>query len=237
MIGRIHSVETFGTVDGPGVRYVVFMQGCPMRCLYCHNPDTWEFDGGAETDAIALADDVKKYSNYLSGGVTVSGGEPLAQIDFVIELFKILKKRGIHTAVDTSGITFDSGNTEKFDELINYCDLFLLDIKHIDNDKHVALTRHSNERPLALAKYLSERGKDLWIRHVLVTGYTDDDDSLLSLSSFIKTLKTVKKIEVLPYHDMGKEKYEKLNLKYPLKDIDLPTEERILAARRILNLE
>lgn len=240
MLGYIHSFESFGTVDGPGIRFVVFMQGCPMRCKYCHNPDTWQ-GGGKEVSAEEVAATAMKYKSYFAGGggVTVSGGEPLLQIDFVTELFAILKKNGVHTAVDTSGITFDGSRqtVEKFSKLLGVCDLFLLDIKHIERDKHIQLTGKPNDNPLALAKYLSDNGKDMWIRHVLVTGYTDDDLYLEKLSRFIGSLKTVKKVEVLPYHGMGEAKYEKLGINYPLKGMAPPPKERIINARRILALE
>lgn len=209
-----------------------------MRCLYCHNPDTWDTRGGKEIEAGELAADVLKYYNYIKdGGVTVSGGEPLLQIDFVTELFKILKERGLHTAVDTSGITFTEKDTAKFDELIKYCDLFLLDIKHIDSAAHLRLTGQQNARPLAFAKYLSDRGKDIWIRYVLVPDYTDNPADMERLAQFIRGLKTVKKVEVLPYHDMGKVKYEKLKIDYPLKNILPPSDEKIAEARRILNID
>ena len=239
MTGKIHSFESFGTVDGPGIRFVVFMQGCPMRCKYCHNPDTWSFSGGMEYSAEEVAARALKYKSYFQGdgGVTVSGGEPLAQIDFVCELFKILKQSGVHTALDTSGITFDGGDAasvKKHAELLKYTDLVLLDIKHIDDERHKALTGHPNKNPLAFAKYLSDSGKDTWIRHVLVSGITDDDNYLKKLRDFIGTLKTVKNIEVLPYHAMGEAKYEKMGIPYPLKGLNPPEYERVENARIIL---
>ncbi len=237
MKGKIHSVETLGTVDGPGIRYVVFMQGCPMRCLYCHNPDTWSTDGGKEVGARELADDIMRYANYLKGGgVTVSGGEPLLQLDFLIELFGILKERGLHTAVDTSGITFNPEKTEKIALFAAYCDLFLLDIKHIDSEAHRKLTGHENARPLAFARFLSELGKPMWIRHVLVPGYTDGERELRNLAAFIGTLKTVEKVELLPYHTMGKANYEKLGVAYPLEGVEPPDAEAVARAKRILNI-
>lgn len=238
MTGRIHSIETLGTVDGPGIRYVVFMQGCPMRCLYCHNPDTWSFQGGKEISAAELAKNALKYANYLKGGgVTVTGGEPLLQIDFVTEFFKILKKEGLHTALDTSGITFRKDDKEcvsRHAELLKYTDLALLDIKHIDDNEHRKLTSHSNKNALDFARYLSDTGKDMWIRHVLVDKITDNDFYLQKLGEFISTLKTVKKIEVLPYHNMGEVKYEKMGIKYPLHGVEPPQRERVLNAEHIL---
>lgn len=239
MTGRIHSFESFGTVDGPGIRFVVFLQGCPLRCLYCHNPDTWG-EGGERYAAEEVVSRALRYKNYFGdkGGVTVTGGEPLLQIDFVIELFTLLKQKGIHTCVDTSGITFraDSAvSVEKHEKLAELTDLFLLDIKHIDEEACKKLTGQSNKNTLDFAKFLSERGKKMWIRQVLVPGFTDGDESLARTRAFIDGLKTVEKVEVLPYHTMGTVKYEKLGLDYPLKDVSAPTKERVLNAKRILN--
>ncbi len=238
MVGRIHSFESFGTVDGPGIRFVTFLQGCPLRCQYCHNPDTWT-GGGEEHTAEDVAKRVMKYRNYYGdkGGATVSGGEPLLQIDFVIELFTILKENGINTCVDTSGFTFkkdDPVSVEKHAKLADLTDLFMLDIKHIDDEAHKKLTAQSNENTLAFAKFLSDRGNKMWVRHVLVPSLTDDDESLYKLRAFIDGLKTVEKVEVLPYHTMGTVKYEKLGIEYPLKDVEPPVKERVMNARRIL---
>lgn len=238
MTGYIHSTESFGTVDGPGIRFVAFLQGCPMRCKYCHNPDTRAFGGGKEISAEELAKNALKYKSYIkSGGVTLTGGEPLMQAEFAAEFFKIMKGEGIHTALDTSGITFDpcdAKSLEKHAAVLEYTDLVLLDIKHIVSEEHKKLTGFGNESVLAFAKYLSDTGKDIWIRHVLVTGYTDKDEYLYALREFINTLKTVKKVEVLPYHNMGETKYEKMGLVYPLKGIEPPDEKRILNAKKIL---
>ena len=236
-MGFIHSFESFGTVDGPGIRFVVFMQGCPMRCKYCHNPDTWEFKLGTEYTPQEVADRALKYKSYIlkGGGVTVSGGEPLMQTEFIIELFRILKENGVHTAIDTSGIAFNKDD-EKFEELLKYTDLVLLDIKHIDEKEHIKLTGHSNKNVLAFARFVSEHGLDMWIRHVLVDGITDNDEYLKKLKSFIDTLKTVKKVEVLPYHTMGEVKYEKLGIDYSLKGIEPPTQERLKNAIKILDI-
>ena len=238
MVGHIHSFESFGTVDGPGVRYVVFLQGCPLRCKYCHNPDTWGA-GGQERTAESVATQALRYKNYFGdkGGVTVTGGEPLLQIDFVIELFTLLKAKGVHTCVDTSGITFQADkpeSVEKHKKLLEVTDLFLLDIKHIDDEACKELTGQSNERTLAFARFLSENGKKMWIRQVLVPNITDDDESLQKTRAFIDTLKTVEKVEVLPYHTMGVVKYEKLGLEYPLAGVSAPTKERVQNAKRIL---
>ena len=218
--GYIHSLESFGTVDGPGIRYVVFMQGCPMRCLYCHNPDTWEVGKGNVMTADEILEQYKKnISFYSRGGLTVTGGEPLLQIDFLIELFTKAKAEGIHTCIDTSGITYSESNTtyiEKLDLLMKLTDLVMLDIKHIDKDKHKELTSHSNEGILAFAKYLEKKGIPLWVRHVIVEGYTDDPVYLHKLGRFIGGLKNLKALDVLPYHSMGVSKYEALGIPYPL---------------------
>ena len=238
MIGRIHSFESFGTVDGPGIRYVVFLQGCPLRCQYCHNPDTWK-SGGQEYTAEAVARRVLGYKNYFGdkGGVTVTGGEPLLQIDFVTELFTLLKAQGVHTCVDTSGITFQPDSpksVEKHEKLLEVADLFLLDIKHIDEEACKALTGQSNANTLAFAEFLSNHGKKMWIRHVLVPTRTDDDAALKRTRTFIDGLKTVEKVEVLPYHTMGIAKYQKLGMEYPLSGVAAPTKERVQNAREIL---
>lgn len=237
MTGRIHSFESFGTVDGPGIRFVVFMQGCPMRCKYCHNPDTWLVGGGTEYVAEQVANNALRYKNYFAGGggVTVSGGEPLMQAEFVTELFTLLKQNGVHTALDTSGVLFNGANKAKIDGLLSVTDLVLLDIKHIDGAEHEKLTGHSNQNVLNFAKYLSDIGKPMWIRHVLVTGITDDDGYLNRLADFIGGLKTVQKVEVLPYHTLGVSKYERLGADYPLKGLQPPSAERVKNAKKILD--
>lgn len=236
MTGKIHSFESFGTVDGPGIRFVVFVQGCPMRCLYCHNPDTWSVDGGTQYTAEEVASRILKYKNYFTGGggATVSGGEPLMQAAFVEELFTILKKSGIHTALDTSGALYDARNPRAFDSLLAVTDLVLLDIKHIDDDEHIKLTGRSNKNILAFARYLSDLGKPVWIRHVLVPGITDNDEYLHRLKAFLSTLTNVEKVEVLPYHTMGEVKYNKLGIDYPLKGVQPPSPERLKNAKEIL---
>ena len=238
MTGRIHSFESFGTVDGPGIRFVVFLQGCPLRCLYCHNPDTWGA-GGTEYTADEVVARALKYKNYYGdkGGVTVSGGEPLVQIDFVIELFTLLKSKGLHTCVDTSGITFrkeDAVCVDKFKKLLSVTDLFLLDIKHIDDEACKMLTGKSNQHTLDFARFLSDNGKAIWIRQVIVPGHTDGEESLQRTRAFIDSLSMVEKVEVLPYHTMGEVKYEKLGMEYPLKGVEAPAKERVANAKRIL---
>ncbi len=221
MNGYIHSIESCGTVDGPGIRYVVFMQGCPMRCKYCHNPDTWALDGGREVTVQEILDGFESCKEFLgNGGITVTGGEPLMQMDFVTELFESAKHQGIHTCLDTSGITFNRSSEmlEKFDRLLNCTDIIMLDIKHIDDEKHTDLTGHTNKAILDFADYVSERGVQLWIRHVVVPGITDNEEYLRKLGHFIGGLHSLKALDVLPYHDMGKEKYKNMGLDYPLGD-------------------
>ena len=190
MKGRIHSYESFGTVDGPGIRFVVFMQGCPMRCRYCHNPDTWNADGGREVTAEEVVREALKYKSYFAdrGGVTVSGGEPLV----------------------------------------------LLDVKHIDDTAHRFLTGRSNAPVLSFARFLNEKGVRMWVRHVLVPGLTDDDGALGRLRAFLDTLHNVDRVEVLPYHTMGVQKWRKLGVAYPLEGVSPPAKERVENAKNIL---
>lgn len=235
-MGKIHSIETFGAVDGPGIRFVIFMQGCPMRCQYCHNPDTWNMQTGTDYSVEQLLDQIRKYKHYFGtdGGVTVSGGEPLVQIDFVTKLFKILKAENIHTCIDTSGVLFNPSNTKQIDELLKYTDLVLLDIKHINSAKHKSITGFNNENILSFAKHLNKTNKPMWVRYVLVPTLTDDTQSLMALKEFLNTLDNVKKIEVLPYHSLGEAKYGKLGIDYPLHHIPQPTEQQIDIANKIL---
>lgn len=223
MKGRIHSLESFGTVDGPGTRYVVFLQGCPMRCAYCHNPDTWEINAGKEMDASYIMEQYDRNKMfYQNGGLTVTGGEPLLQVDFLIELFTLAKKENVHTCIDSSGITYKPGNIEyikKLDILMSMTDLVMLDIKHIDPIKHKELTSQPNDGILAFAQYLADKKVDVWIRHVVVPGITDDDEYLFKLGYFIGGLSNLKALDVLPYHDMAKPKYQKLGIDYKLKDV------------------
>lgn len=236
MKARIHSTETFGTVDGPGIRYVVFFQGCPMRCLYCHNPDTWDMDGGYEITSDEIIDEYLKNSVfYKNGGITVTGGEPLMQTEFLTELFKKAKLHNIHTCIDTSGIVYNEKDTKKLDALMDLTDLVMLDIKHIDNVEHKKLTGKENINILDFARYLDKKNIPVWIRHVVVKGITDNPIYLEKLGGFIGTLKNVKALDVLPYHSMGVTKYENLGINYPLKDTpDLTVGEAKLAKERIL---
>ena len=229
MIGKVHSLETFGTVDGPGTRFVLFLKGCPLRCKYCHNPDTWTQDGAKEYTPEEIANEIIKYKKYYGngGGITVSGGEPLLQIDFIIELFQILKKHNIHTAIDTSGYLYNKEQEYKFNELIKVTDLFLLDIKHIVDEEHEKLTGKTNKNTLEFAKYLDENNKKMWIRHVLIPEITTKDEYIEKLKIFIDTLDNVEKVEILPYHTMGVHKYKELGIDYPLKGV-LPPEEEVI---------
>lgn len=233
--GNIHSIESCGTVDGPGIRFVIFMQGCPMRCQYCHNPDSWTTNANklmTVDEIMQKYDGVKEFVQ--SGGITVTGGEPLLQINFVTELFKAAKSKNIHTALDTSGITFNPPNTETIDKLLKYTDLVLLDIKHINNEEHKKLTGCSNQNILKFAQYLSEKGIPMWIRHVVVKDITLNEEYLTELGKFIKTLKTVKALDVLPYHDMAIPKYEALNINYLLKNTPPTTKQQAIWARDVI---
>lgn len=234
MQGRIHSIESFGTVDGPGTRFVVFLQGCPMRCAYCHNPDTWAMQGGTLMKPEEVLEQmIRNKEFYKDGGITTTGGEPLMQIDFLIALFTLAKKENIHTCIDTSGIAYKPANTQwiqKLDTLLALTDLVMLDIKHIDPDKHKELTSQPNEGILAFLAYLNEKGTDTWIRHVVVPGVTDEDKYLFDLGYFIGQFSNIKVLDVLPYHTMGVVKYEKLGLPYSLKEI--PAMDRNAAAEK-----
>ena len=226
--GRIHSLESFGAVDGPGIRYLIFLKGCNMRCMYCHNVDTWN----PETDKA------ERFRSYWGkeGGITVSGGEALLQIDFLVDLFRKAHERGINTTLDTSAQPFTREEPffSKFNELIKYTDLVMLDIKHIDDAEHIKLTGHTNKNILDCARYLSDQGINMWIRHVLVPGITDNDVYLKKTREFIDTLKTVTKVEVLPYHTLGAYKWKELGIPYKLEGIDPPTPDRIKNAKDIL---
>ena len=238
MDGYIHSTESFGTVDGPGVRFVIFLQGCPMRCKYCHNPDTWEMNRGERRSPESL---IREYDRnrqfYAKGGITVTGGEALMQIDFLLELFDLAKKEGIHTCLDTSGITYHPGASsynDKLDALMAVTDLVMLDIKHIDPAGHKALTGHDNAGILAFARYLEQKKVPVWIRHVVVPGITDDPGQLSRLGSFIGSLSNVKALDVLPYHTLGVSKYRELGIPYPLEGVPQATQQQALDAKKII---
>lgn len=237
--GYIHSIETFGSVDGPGVRFIVFMQGCPMRCQYCHNPDSWKMRTGEELTADELLDKALRYRAYWGdkGGITVSGGEALMQMEFVTELFTKAHAMGVTTCLDTSAQPFTRQEPwfGAFGKLMAVTDTVLLDIKHIDDEAHRKLTRFGNANILDCARYLSDIGKPVWIRHVLVPGITDDEASLMRLRDFLCSLSNIERVDVLPYHTLGVFKYEKLGLAYPLHDTPTPTPESVARARSILN--
>lgn len=233
---KVHSIESFGTVDGPGIRFVLFLQGCHLECKYCHNRDTWDINGGEYKSVDDIVEKVKEYKNYIipsGGGVTVTGGEPLLQVKFLIEFFKRLKKEGINTCIDTSGMV---ALTEDIKEVLKMTDLVLLDIKHIDDEKCKDLVGKSNKKELEFAKYLSDNNIKMWIRQVLISGYTDDEKDLIKLKEFIDTLHTVEKVQILPYHSMGKYKWEKLGLKYGLEGVREATTEDVEKAKKILKI-
>ena len=238
MEAYVHSTESFGTVDGPGVRFVIFLQGCPMRCKYCHNPDTWEMHAGERRSAESLIEEYEhNRAFYKNGGITVSGGEPLMQIDFLLELFGLAKEKDIHTCIDTSGIAYHPGDTEynrKLDALLTMTDLVMLDIKHMDPSAHRELTGQDNEGILAFAHYLDEKEIPIWIRHVVVPGITDDADALCRLGQFIGTLSHVKALDVLPYHTMGVTKYKGMGIPYPLEGVEPATKEQAAKAKEII---
>ena len=238
MNGFVHSTESFGTVDGPGVRFVIFLQGCPMRCKYCHNPDTWKMNSGSVRSAQSLLKEFERNAAFYSqGGITVTGGEALMQIDFLLELFTLAKQKNIHTCLDTSGITYRPGESsynEKLDQLMAVTDLVMLDIKHIDPEGHKELTGHDNAGILAFAKYLDEKNIPVWIRHVVVPGITDDPGPLSRLGQFIGGLNNVKALDVLPYHIMGISKYKELDLPYPLEGVEPASKQQAMEAKKII---
>lgn len=232
ILGNIHSLESCGTVDGPGIRFVVFTQGCPLRCKYCHNPDSWTTSTNKQMTVDEILEKYEGVKEFVkNGGLTVTGGEPLMQTEFVTELFKAAKERNIHTALDTSGVLFNRKNTSKIDELLKYTDLVLLDIKHIDNEEHKKLTGLPNTNILDFARYLSEISKPVWIRHVVVPQITFNEKWLKELGKFLSELKNIKALDVLPYHDMAVPKYENLKIEYPLKGIPPLTKAQALEAR------
>ena len=241
-VGLVHSLESFGSVDGPGVRFVVFLQGCAMRCQYCHNPETWACTSSSQWTPEALFKHALRYRSYWGkrdrrGGITVSGGEPLLQMPFVTEFFRLARENGVHTALDTAGQPFreDPEFLARFDRLLEQTNLVILDLKEMDEEKHKALTGHTNRNILAMARYLSDKGIPLWIRHVLVPGLTDDPQGLKELDEFIRSLKTVERVEVLPYHTLGRFKWDRLGIPYPLGDTRVPTREEVEQAEAILH--
>ena len=236
MKGRIHSFESLGAVDGPGIRFIIFMQGCHLKCKYCQNRDTWDLKGGIEYETDDVLEKILRYKNYITpnGGVTISGGEPLLQVDFLIELFEKLKKENIHTCIDTSGSV---ALTDKVKKLIDLTDLFLLDIKCINDDICKDLTGVSNKKELEFAKYLSDNNKKMWIRQVLIPQITDNENDLKELANYLKSLNGVEKFELLKYHDLGRFKWENLNLEYPLARYRTANEADVKRAKEIMQLD
>lgn len=233
---KVHSVESFGTVDGPGIRYVLFLQGCSLKCKYCHNRDTWNINAGKDKSIDEILNKIDNYKNYMKesgGGVTITGGEPLLQVKFLIEFFKQLKEKNINTCIDTSGMV---SITDDIKELLKYTDLVLLDIKHIDDEKCKQLVGVSNKKELEFARYLSDNNIKMWIRQVLIPGYTDDEKDLIKLREFLETLKTIEKVQILKYHSMGKYKWEKMGLKYELEGVRDATIEDEERAKKILGI-
>ncbi len=232
---KVHSIESFGTVDGPGIRFVLFLQGCHLQCKYCHNRDTWDMNGGSYQSLEDILQKILRYKNYIMphGGVTVTGGEPLLQVKFLIRLFEALKKENIHTCIDTSGMVT---LTEDVKRLLSLTDLVLLDIKHINDEKCKQLVGKGNNKELTFAHYLSKQNIPMWIRQVLIPGYTDDEDDLVELKNFLTTLKTVEKVELLPYHAMGRYKWKELGVNYDLEGVPEPTEKQIEKAKKILGI-
>lgn len=241
-IGRIHSFETFALVDGPGVRCAVFLHGCALRCKYCHNPDTWQPCANLTLmTAEELFRKLIRYRTYWkrNGGVTFSGGEPLLQMEFVTEVFRRLKHEGIHTCIDTAGQPYrpdDPAWLARFDELLDLTDLVILDLKQFSDRLHRDLTGHGNANILMMARHLSNRGKEMWIRHVLVPGVTDDEQDLREMRSFIESLSHVTRVEILPYHTLGTSKWERLGLEYPLAGVPTPTDEEVMRAEKLLGI-
>lgn len=240
MMGNVHSIITGSTVDGPGTRYVVFLKGCPMRCLYCHNPDTWDARGGQEMSVHEIMADMKSYLPFMKrGGLTISGGEALVQLDFINELYEATKRIGIHNCLDTSGITFTTKeqNPEryaKFERLASLLDLVLLDIKHVDPEQHKILTGQPMDSILEFYKFLDEKNVPVWIRHVIVPGYTFDEGYLKRTGTFLAHFKNIKAVDILPYHDMAKPKYKEMGIDYVLKDVKPLTNEDGKWARDII---
>ncbi len=244
-LGRVHSVESFGLVDGPGVRYVIFLQGCALRCQFCHNPDSWEAHNSSVemTDAQTLLEQALRYQKYWGrdgkkGGITVSGGEPMLQMEFVTALFELAHQKGVHTTLDTAGQPYreDAAYQKAFARLMDATDLVMLDLKAMDEKLHKRVTGMGNANILAMARKLSGMGKTMWIRHVLVPGLTDGEDDLRQMAAFIKKLKTVERVEVLPYHTLGLSKWQKLNIAYPLEGVPTPTGDEVARAERILGI-
>jgi pyruvate formate lyase activating enzyme len=233
-IGKIHSFESMGLVDGPGIRSVVFMQGCTLRCAYCHNPDTWGFTEGHEVTPQELVKKIIRFKPYFKngGGVTFSGGEPLLQPDFLIEALKLCKEAGVHTAIDTAGY-----GSEKYEEILKYTDLVLLDIKHVDEIGYKDLVGKSKKGFDEFLQIVQKNGTKLWIRHVVVPGITNSEEHIKKLAKIIKGLNNVEKIELLPYHTLGVEKYKKLGIEYRLCEVEAMSKEKLAILEKVLYTE
>ncbi len=234
MQGTVHSVETFGTLDGPGVRYVLFLQGCSLRCRYCHNPDTWKMKGKAVTDSERVVQEILSYRSFIGkGGVTLSGGEPLMQPAFALDIIQRCKKEGLHTALDTSG----SVPLEISKEVIDEVDLVLLDIKSLDDKQSFSLTGMGNANSLATLDYCESIGKKVWLRHVLVPGWTLDKGRLEELALYLKGFSCIEQVELLPYHNMGQYKWEQLKLAYTLKGVKEPNAKELAMAQEVFETQ
>ena len=240
-LGYYQSIESFALVDGPGVRSVLFLQGCPFRCLFCHNPDTWPF---LKKNPITPEEAFRKLIRFKpywknNGGITVSGGEPLSQLDFLVEFAKICRKNGISLTFDTAGGPFrkDPKWLARFDELLENSSLFLLDMKVIDEEQHKKLVGASNQNVLSLFRYLDEKKFPVWVRRVLVPGYNDREEFLRKEGEFFASLGNIQRIEVLPYHTLGTFKYEKLGIPYALKGVNPPTPDEVEKANRLLGVQ
>lgn len=226
--GSLHSVETFGTLDGPGIRYVLFLQGCALRCLYCHNPDTWKMGAGKEVDSQEVVNEILTYKNFIrKGGVTLSGGEPLLQPEFALDVIQRCREHGIHTAVDTAG----SVSLLRSAPVLEASDLVLLDIKSLKDSQCISLTGKSNSNTLATLDYCEHIGKPVWLRHVLVPGWTLEMSQLKELAEFLKPYQCIQKIELLPFHKMGEYKWKAMKLQYQLENIKEPTDEELTQAK------
>ena len=231
--GFVNSIQTLGAVDGPGVRFAVFLQGCPLRCVCCHNPETQSMNGGTKYSALEIAEKVKKYKNYFGndGGITVSGGEPLCQPEFVGEIFKICHENGINTCLDTSGAVFN----EKVKELLNHTDLVLLDIKYTDNESYLKNAGCDMNRVISFLEYLEGKGIDTWIRQVIIPGLNDTEENIERLATITKRYKCIKKTELLPFKKLCEMKYESMGRVFPLKDTPEPTPVKMAELEKILN--
>lgn len=230
--GRVHSIESMGLVDGPGVRTVVFLQGCKLRCAYCHNPDTWNLESGTEMTPEELLRKIMRFKPYFErsgGGVTFSGGDPLLQPEFLLEMLKLCKEKGIHTAIDTAGYGFG-----QYDEILEYTDLVLLDIKHVDDIGYKKLTGRSKSGFDKFLEALNKTDVKIWIRHVVVPGITDSREHIEKLEEIIKGIKNVEKVELLPYHTLGVQKYEKLGIKYTLENVEPMNKEKVKELEKLV---